>query len=51
MGSHGAAIKKMTDAQRQAASSQAQQIATPSSPQMPSMMGASAPGMEGYAAF
>jgi len=42
MGSHGAAIKKMTEAQKQAASSQVQQIAVPSSPQMPSMMGSSA---------
>ena len=47
MGSHGAAIKKMKEAQKQAASSQAQQIAVPSSPQMPSMMGASAPVIEG----
>lgn len=49
LSSHGVAVQKMKEAQ-QAPSSQAQQVAVPSPP-MPPMMGASAPGMEGYAAF
>lgn len=47
MGSHGAAIKKMTEAQKQAIDSQKNQVMQSDSPQMPSMMGASSSGMEG----
>ncbi len=46
-GSHGAAVKKMKEAQKQAIDSQKNQVMQSDSPQMPSMMGASAPVIEG----